>query len=243
MNGVIDAHSRLGPGRPHERRSADEALREMDALGVERSWISPCDAFAAVLNKEGNDFIADAVAAHPDRFVGCAVANPWRGAAAVEELLRAFDRGLRVLVLHPAVQGCSLSDELLDPLVDVAVEFRAPIYAHTGTPICGMPLQLAALARRHPAGRFVMGHMGYSDFWYDVIPAAEISSNIVLETSFALGDFVPQITQRLGDERIVFGSASPLSSLVVEVAKMDDLSLPESSRKRIMRENAQRLML
>ena len=57
------------------------------------------------------------------------------------------------------------------------------VYAHTGTPITAEPFQLAELARTFPDVPMVMGHMGYTDFWYDAVPAALQSENIYLETS------------------------------------------------------------
>ena len=139
MSGYVDVHCRVGPGRPHESRPVDQALREMDRAGIERAWICPTEAYVAVGNREGNDFIAATVRAHPDRFVGCATANPWYQARAVEEVRRALGEGLAVLYLCPPLQGFQLSDELVDPLIEAAREFTAPIYAHTGTPICSEP--------------------------------------------------------------------------------------------------------
>jgi len=242
LNGVIDAHCRVGECDREESRSVEAALREMDASGVGLSWICPPDVCAAVRNREGNALIARAVAAHPDRFVGCAVANPWSGQGAVAELRHAFEGGMRVLFLHPPVQGFQLSDPLVDPLIAVAQEHRAPVYAHTGTPVCAEPFQLAALARRHPEVRFIMGHMGFADFWYDAVPAAATSENIWLETSLMDGGTIADAAERLGVERLVFGSAAPLSALGAEIEKISRLPLPQPDVERILRHNAERLL-
>ncbi|MFA5865055.1 MAG: amidohydrolase family protein [Phycisphaerae bacterium] len=242
MTKYIDVHSRLGPGRPHETRPVDQALREMDAAGFERAWVCPTEAFTAVDNRQGNDFIAQALALHPDRFIGCAVSNPWYGKTAVTELRRAFHSGLRVLYLCPPVQGFQLSDELVDPLLNVALEFSAPVYAHTGTPVCAMPFQLAALARRHPGIKFIMGHMGFADFWYDAVPAARSADNIWLETSLIDDTIIIEAIEKIGIERVLFGSAAPLSALLPEVEKIQTLPLPRESIEKILRINAERIL-
>jgi len=242
MAHIIDVNSRVGPGRPHEARPLDLALREMDQSGIESAWIHPSDAFMAVLNREGNALIRDAVRAQPDRFVGCAVANPWFGQDAADELRRAFGDGLRALYLNPPVQGFQLDDPLVDPLVEVATEFAAPVMAHTGTPVCAMPLQLAALARRHPRARFVMIRMGYADFWYDGPPAAATASNIWLETSVVDPDLLLDAIARLGAERFLFGTSAPLATVSIELAKVMDLGLPPDALAKIVYLNAKGLL-
>lgn len=209
MVSVVDVCSRIGVGRLEETRLPETALNEMDAAGVSVSWVAPTDASVAVDNSQGNDYVAGVVREHPDRFVGCAVANPWYGDRSVQELQRAFGNGARVLFLYPPVQGFQLSDRLIDPLIEVAIQHCAPIYAHTGTPICAEPFQLAALAKRFPEGRFIMGHMGYSDFWYDAIPAAQSCDNVWIETSLIDPDMISSGLEALGTKRFLFGSWSP----------------------------------
>lgn len=241
MSGCVDVYATVGEGRPEETRPVDVALREMDAGGVEIAWIRPPDAYVAVRNREGNDFVTKTVAENPNRFVGCAVANPWFGEKAIEELGRAFGDGLGVLVLCPPVQGFQLSDPLVHPLVEAAIQWNAPIYAHTGTPVCAEPLQLAALASRYPEGKFIMGHMGYADFWYDVASAGE-AHNIWFETSRIDCDIISNSVKGLGAGRFLFGSDAPRCSLAVELEKIIALPFAKGDIHSILRENARQLL-
>lgn len=95
---IIDAHVHLGHGR-EKNLSADDLLAQMHQYGVDRAVICPVDEEIILYNRVGNERILAAVQAHPDRFVGFAVANPWYGQAAVEELRRAIGEGLRGLKL------------------------------------------------------------------------------------------------------------------------------------------------
>lgn len=242
MSEYVDACSTIGQGRGHESRPADQAISEMDQAGIQCAWVHPTEQYTAIQNREGNDFVAGAVASNPERFVGCAVANPWRGAEAASQLRDAFACGLRVLYLAPHLQGFHLSDPIVDSLIEVAIEHRAPVYAHTGTPICAMPFQLAALARRHPSGKFIMGHMGYSDFWYDVVPAAGTAPNVWIETSFIDGDMILEGVKQLGAERFVFGTAAPLGGVMPEMRKVQSLTLGDEQIQKIMRTNAEDLL-
>jgi uncharacterized protein len=243
MSNYIDVHSRVGEGRPFESRTVDDALREMDETGIEQAWICPTDVYTAVLNSEGNNFIAKTVASHSNRFVGCAVANPWFGKKALIELRAAFEKGLRVLYLCPPVQGFQLSDIIVDSLIEVAIEFNAPVYAHTGTPVCSEPFQLAALARRNPKAKFIMGHMGYADFWYDATPAAKANENIWIETSFINADVLKDGIAKIGVSRFLFGTSAPLSGVRPEIQKILDLGLSTESTKMILYHNALKVLL
>ena len=213
----------------------------MDSAGIAVSWVAPTDSFVAVDNRAGNEIMAGLAEAHPDRFVGCAVANPWFGDRAVEELRRGLGAGLKVLFLNPPVQGFQLSDPLVDRLVEVAIAHGAPIYAHTGTPVCAEPFQLVALARRFSQGRFIMGHMGYADFWYDAIPAGQSCANLWL-SSLIDPDLILHGLESLGATRFLFGSCAPYSSVKVELEKISPLLTSEDDRSLVFGGNARGLL-
>ncbi len=211
----------------------------MDDAGVERAVVCSVDQFIAVSNREGNDEVARAVRAEPDRLWGLAAVNPWFGDQGVEELRRSLDAGLSGLKLNSHLQGFVLSDPIVHPLVEVCRNYDVPLYAHTGTPITAEPFQLAELARTFPEVTMVMGHMGYTDFWYDAVPAALQSENIYLETS--LIDFmnIQTAIEKLGAHRILFGSDFPESDLSLELEKISMLEMSDADRGLVLGANAQ----
>ena len=74
---VIDAHAHIGPWFnfriPHPY--ADGMLRTMDHAGVHVAWIT-ADASIGPDFRLGNALVAEAVAAHPERFRGYVTVNP-----------------------------------------------------------------------------------------------------------------------------------------------------------------------
>jgi predicted TIM-barrel fold metal-dependent hydrolase len=196
----------------------------------------------AVRNREGNEYIAELISKQPNRLIGCAVANPWFGEEALNILQEAFFSGLKVLFLHPPLQGFQLSDSLIHPLIDASKAAAAPVFAHTGTAICAEPFQLSALALEFPSVDFIMGHMGYADFWYDAIAAAEMASNILIDTSLTDSDLILNAIDRIGAERVIFGSAAPISEVAVELEKVTSLPLPSRDLELILWRNAERLI-
>lgn len=236
---LVDAHCHIEPGST----SVEELLSAMDNLGIRKAVICPADRYIAVLNREGNEYILKAVHEHPNRFIGFATVNPWFGRQAVKELKRFHDMGLRGLKINSFLQGFLLNDELVHPLVETCEKLRMPIYFHTGTPISAMPFQLADLARKFPNVSFIMGHMGYSDFWYDAVPAAKRSENIYLETSHMWVDLIRESVKKVGADRVLFGSDFPKSELSLELEKVKRyLDVSDEERGMILGRNLLKLI-
>src|SRR5512143_1412789 len=116
---IIDGYCVLGVDREYDL-TADALLTAMDRAGVDRAVIAPVDRYLAVDNRVGNDFILQAAAAHPGRFIPACSVNPWYGEAGEQELQRALGHGARLLVLHPMVQGYLSNDELVWPVLEAA---------------------------------------------------------------------------------------------------------------------------
>jgi predicted TIM-barrel fold metal-dependent hydrolase len=195
----------------------------MDEAGIAHAVACPVDRCLAVHNTEGNDLLIGAVRRHPDRLTGMAAANPWFEEKAAGEVRRALGKGLRGLVLNPVYQGFRLSDHLVDPLLEVAAEFKVPVYAHTGTAGIAEPFHAVELARRFPAVNFIMGHAGSSDYGEDAVRALEFADNIWLETSRngpANYNFW-RVKGCIG--RVVFGSSAPEYIPAIEMETLCDV--------------------
>lgn len=224
---TIDAYCTLGADREYDLTES-ALLRAMDAAGVERAVIAAVDRVLAVQNREGNEFLQRAAAAHPDRLIPSCSVNPWFGEAAVEELKRALDAGARMLVLHPFVQGFLANDELVWPLLEVAGAEVVPVYIHTGLPGNATPWHVVDLAQRFPTVDFIMGHCGATDFWNDVIEAGRAAPNIYLESSLARPFGFSRYIEALGSGKGMMGSYAPLNDLPFEWEQMRTALPPEA---------------
>ena len=237
---ILDAHVHLGEGE-HLCLGVDGLLRLMDEAGVSVAVACAVDRFLAVHNREGNDLLLAASREHPDRIVGMAAANPWYGEAAAKELRRALSEGLRGVMVHSVYQGFRLSDPILAPLIEVAAEFGAPVYAHTGTAAMAEPFHVAEWARRFPEVPFIMGHAGASDYYGDAVRATEFADNLWLETS-RNGPANFQLFRVKGLlDRLVFGSSAPEYAPAVEIKVLRDIIEDEADRRGILSENLRRV--
>ena len=247
---IIDAHCHLGEGF-RSSQSAEALLLEMDKNNVEKAVIVPMDKFIAVYNQEGNDYILEVSRKYPKRFIPMATVNPWFGEKALKELECAFSKGARGLKLHPFLQGFRISDEIVFSLVELAIKYRRPVYLHTGTPISGEPYQLTELAMRYPECSFIMGHMGFSDFWNDVVLATSAVKNIYLETSNHVPTFISSVigntsytgpmVGKVGANRILYGSDSPENSMSIEIEGINSVIESANDRRYIFETVAKKL--
>lgn len=237
---ILDAQCHLGEGCRY-RVSSQALLELMDKNRVDRAVIVPVDQFVAVYNREGNDFILEAARRHPDRFLPMITANPWYGGKAVEEARRGFEAGAVGIKLHPGLQGFQITDEVVHPLVKLAGELDKPVYFHTGTPVTSMPLQLTELAQQFPSVKFIMGHMGFSDFWNDVADATRGAPNIYLETSAHWPSFIVEMVGTFGAQRIMYGSDTPMNLMGLEIEKITRHITKEEDLEAILHRTAESL--
>ena len=237
---ICDAHVHIGR-KDGISLSVEDLLAAMDKHHVDKACVCPGDAEIAVYNRRGNRSLLRIQREHPDRLFCFAAVNPWYGKKAVRELERALGEGLCGLKLNSSLQGFLLCSSLVDPVIECAQEFQAPVYCHTGTPIHSTPFQLAELARRFPDVDFIMGHSGYADFWYDAVPAAVSASNVCLETSYIIDAVLTDALDKIGPDRIVFGSDMPVGHQQLELDKVIGLFGAET-RSKILGENMVRLL-
>jgi predicted TIM-barrel fold metal-dependent hydrolase len=216
---IVDGHCWLGRGVLLSQTES-ALLRSMDRADIDMAVVSPPDARMVIGGREGNRFIARAVARHPDRLIGYASVNPWLGPRVDDELRRARDLGLRALFIHPRIQGVRLLDPHVVALVDRASALGLPVHVATGSPIAGHPLTLAELARRLGHARIILGSGGHSDFWIDVLPAMRAAPSMAIEVSYKATHVIREYVDALGAERVVFGSDAPANDQALELAKL-----------------------
>jgi predicted TIM-barrel fold metal-dependent hydrolase len=216
-------------------------------LGIELSTMFTFDG----LRRPGtaaNDSLAQFVAAADGRSIGFATVDP-NDAGAANEIHRCVSElGMRGVKLHPWVQGFSAHAPGLGPVCEAAAELDVPVLFHDGTPPFSAPLQLAALARRHPRTTVVLGHGGLHDLWREAMAAVQSTANVHI----CLCATPPYAMQRLIDElpleRIVFGTDGGLLPearqryVELRVRQLDSLALDESQRRAILDDNPRRLL-
>jgi predicted TIM-barrel fold metal-dependent hydrolase len=188
--------------RPLKARLSEvgaERIRLMDAAGIDVQVLSHVqpgvqllpDAqadLAVAVCREVNDWLAQAIAAHPDRFAGFAMLPTQSPAQAAEELERTVrDLGFKGALINGHTNGRYLDDPSFDVLLSRAEALDVPIYIHPTDPpqavtdiyyapfdaalvtTWGWPVETgthllrlicAGVFDRHPNLKVIVGHMG-----------------------------------------------------------------------------------
>ena len=235
---IIDAHSHVGRFGSWANVSctAEELLEKMDASRVERS----------VLFGPDNLLIRRTVRGHPMRFVGYVWPNPHdKGALRlVTEAVRTW--GFKGIKLHPLVNAFLPTDEEVTPIVEFAGKERIPVAIHSGHPPFSLPWSIGELAEMYPEVRIVMLHMGHAHGVYiqAAINTAKKHDNIILETSgVSMHSKIKEAVEKVGEDRVVFGSDYPFHDYSVELQKVKVAGLTESQEELVLYRNAMKLLL
>ena len=239
---IYDTHTHIGTARHSgTRRTAEDLLRSMDEVGVDRSVVIP---FPVVDDyRAQHDEIGGAVKQWPDRFTGTACIYPFVPEADYREEVRRCreEHGFRALKFQPQYQALNPVSERSDFLFEAALENDLTVIVHTGS---GVPFSLPSLyidpARRFPDLRIVLGHAGGPTYVLETIVAAETCPNIIIELSSLMPHHIEGILPRVPASRLMAGSDLP-SSTRVEMTKIFDLPLSDDEKRQILWETPRRV--
>lgn len=223
--------------------SAAECIAAMDEAGVDRAVVMTLTDLPG-LNPAGLELIADACAAHPDRLFGFLRLHPGYLTESTTLLTRAVNElGFRGLKLHPVSTLQHPGGEATIALVRHAGELGVPTLFHCGDEPLSTPLSIARTAAACPDSTIVLGHMGGYFHVDEAIEVAEQHPNVVLETSaMPYPDMIARAVERIGPERVCFGSDGPVSSPTLERQKVAIAKLGPSVSERVLGLNAERML-
>jgi uncharacterized protein len=243
---VFDFHARLAP-RPGALAAL---LSTMDECGIAGAAVAAGGSIDLLtLSRQlvdggfttadpDNDAVLAAAARSDGRLVPFYFANPHRDAESYRERAAEF-RGLEI---SPAVHGVELTDPRCAELVSVAAAAGHPVYVVClDRPGCRVP-DLVALTEAFPDTAFVLGHGGIGNIDYYAVELVAPVPTIVFETSGGYTTVLRAALDRLGADRVVFGSEHPLQHPAVELAKLAALDLPPDTRRQVVWDNANRLL-
>lgn len=179
-------------------------LKRMDAAGVDRVLLSAALEGAVLPGRDkplagvGNAEVAAAVAAHPDRLIGCFHANPLEAGAAAM-VAEYAGKGFKAVKLIPG-EGWYADEPRLYPFFDAVQDagFAALVQcgvttwhlAHLGgrrralSASYAYPMRLDAPSRLFPRIRFVVLDMGFP-FLFEAWSVHHANKNVYLDLSGA----------------------------------------------------------
>ena len=229
---VIDAHAHLGDF-PLFGESLDVArlLKIMDEYSIERSVVSSIP----------NTLTLEAVRKYPDRISGLVRVNPFDNEA-VELIDKAVgDWDFKGVKMNPLSNNFLPDSALVHPVMEAAGRNRVPVLIHCGHPPWSLPWSFERLADRFPDVKIVMAHMGHGHIVYinGALDVAEDHGNIVVDTAgVTMHSKIREAVERLGEDRVMYGSDMPLGHPAWEIPKVKISGLSEEHLRKVLHDNA-----
>jgi predicted TIM-barrel fold metal-dependent hydrolase len=167
---------------------------------------------------------------------------------------------VRGLKLYPGYEPFYPNDVKFAPLYDLAAEMNVPVMIHSGdtfTPKGKLkyshPLHVDEAAVDFPDVNFVICHLG-SPWFRDCMEVVYKNKNVYTDISgLVLGDFSDRfesymrkqlqemLVYGVEPDKVLFGTDWPISSMESYIDFIEELSIPEKDRKKIMYGNAANL--
>lgn len=218
---VIDAHGHVGEFEGYDL-DLEHLLANAERYGVHKVLVSNIDGAeleqtANLAEGPTNERTLALVRRHPDVLRGLVWTRPTDGDAAevsrfLDERLPNGDAVFVGLKIHPVMNGFPADDPRVDPYFDLAAERGIPVAFHCDAPGTDAgPERIVAAAARHPEVPVILYHMGFKkthgpaiDTVAEALEAGK--ANLYLGTAQADPAAVVGAVERLGAERIVFGT-------------------------------------
>ena len=258
MAGFTEAAERYFRSQVSRRTVAEVAAEyeQLDIVGLLLAW----DAESATHRPRlSNEYVAQAVADFPGRFVGFGSVDPLKGDEAVQGVETIRDLGLKGVKFHPSIQKFAPDDERFWPIFARCEELGLVGLFHTGTSGIGAgmpggqgirldycrPIRLDTVAAEFPDFKIVAAHFGFP--WHDeMLAIAPHKTNVFIDISgwaprYIPGSVVRELKGRLQDQ-FLFGSDYPFIQPQRCLDELAQLEIPGTVLEKLLVTNGARLL-
>ena len=162
------------------------------------------------------------------------------------------ENGFIGVKLHPDYQETFITDAGYVRILECAKEYDLVVVTHSGVdggylgqPVRCTPTLAKELIRKVPHNKLVLAHYGaneMSDEVYDLLCGEDVYFDTAYILRFINADTFKKILQKHGEERILFASDSPWSSIKNDAEILRSFGLGASTEEKIFSENAKKLL-
>ena len=239
-------------------KSVADIIADMDEAGVDKICIVAMDMstqYGVVMVT--NEDVSRLAALYPDRFIPFASVDPSLGSMAIEQLVHAVkDLGCKGVKLVPPVQRFNFSDPKHFNLWEAALEMDIVVWTHAAHQLShpgsdarlGNPMLVEPVALRYPDLKIVLGHCGFPwvfETWSLVLRHpnvyVDISAYPRLYHHFPF-DMYSAYAFTGAEEKMLFATDYPIITFEETLVALDKVDISLEFKKKILGENARRLM-
>lgn len=246
---IIDGHAHISDT---DYGNVELYVQALDEAGVEKGVVVPggmMDVREMTLyimgEKESeeeipNNVVYNAIKKYPERLKGYVCINPLEEDSAFATFEEGIKNGCVGVKLNPMSHKFAFSGEVLDVIAEECGKQNLPIYTHTLFNPGASTEKLGVFSQRHPETNFILGHMGFGPADVLAREFARDYPNFYLETS--LGNYLNLTiaVEKVGPDKLIFGSEFPMSTPDIELFQIRKLS--PQVHDRICFENLKKLI-
>jgi predicted TIM-barrel fold metal-dependent hydrolase len=233
---------------------AREMLASMDDSRVDKTVVFGFPWKDSLHYKQHNDYISEVVSRYPQRFIGLGCFDPF-SEGVVEEARGCLQKGglsgIGELAFYQnGIENSSLSR--LEPVMEICRGLDLPVLIHTNEPIGhsypgktpNTLAQIYQLIQTFPQNKIVLAHWGGGLFFFSLLKKEVKASlkNVYFDTAASPylydADVYRLAVERVGVEKILFGSDFPLLPPARYFDEMKTVGLSEDEMQKICGLNA-----
>ncbi|MFH2122147.1 MAG: amidohydrolase family protein [Pseudomonadota bacterium] len=244
---AIPALAKEGNVTAHTQGTVDSLLASMDRAGITRSVI--CSI--ATRPSQFEPILTWSTAIQSPSLIPLPSIHP-ADTEAVSRVFRLKSEGFKGIKMHPYYQDFFLDEERLTPLYEALSETGLLLVVHCGYDIAfprirrASPAQILTIKNRFPHLRLITTHFGGWDCWEEVEEIL-IGQEIFMEISFALSYLPAEQSIRMlnnhPSDYLLFGTDSPWDDQLAAIQRLEKFNLNPERARRILEQNATRLLL
>jgi predicted TIM-barrel fold metal-dependent hydrolase len=236
---------------------AREMLASMDDSQVDKAVVFGFPWKDSLLFKQHNDYISEVVNRFSQRFIGLGCFDPFSNGVA-EEARRCLQKGGLSGIGELAFYQTGIENSALprlEPVMEICRGLDLPVMIHTNEPIGhsypgktpNTLAQIYQLIQNFPQNKIVLAHWGGGLFFFSLLKkeVKESLKNVYFDTAASPylydADVYRLAIQRVGVEKILFGSDFPLLPPARYFDEMKIAGLSEEEMEQICGGNAARI--
>lgn len=252
---IIDARTYVGKAEPQmagepplesDGGSVEKILNLMEKADIDQSVIIPilCSDF-----KKANEEVARIIKIYPNKFIGFGRVNPNCTECAFDTAREAIEKlGLKGLEVS------YFAWKWYDPVIAVPFfrrlfELNVPIVIRADVDIGLIRYsldQIATLSFRRPIivtlSWAMMPGFTMPPYRDELLEITKSNDNIFIETSGSETMILERLVSKIGANRLIFGSNTPLKEPISEKAKIEAMRITEREKRLILGENILRIL-
>lgn len=235
---IIDANTMIGVHPTHRiDMSAERLIRDMDSYRISASMT----LFAAGVfhdHSRGNAATLAAAKAS-NRLVPIATINPVEYFGSAEDLQALRQQGFRFFKFFPGDQGWPITSAAFGEILRQLASLKAPVMISALRP--GDPSDVGRMVADYPAPVILCSIT--RDLLSETLAVMSELPNVMIEThALAVPGALELIAERLGPERIVFGSGAPRRSATGSLQYVISSEISDEARQLVLGGNIKRVV-